>query len=107
VRGALERIPGQQARVVVALGRGLGIFIDYLCRHTLEGTLSGLGGVTLDAGLGLAVDEGGDRGEFGVVGVVDGLDPMLLPQLTRRERRASERRDRDAFRTRWLGGIHE
>ena len=107
VGGAFEWIPGQQARVVVALGRRLGVFIDDLCRYTLESTRFGLGRFALDAGLGLAVDEGGDWGEFGVVGVVDGLDPMLLLQLVRRQRRASDRRDRDAFRPGWLGGIHE
>ena len=69
--------------------------------------MSWLGRVAFDAGLGLAVDERGDGGEFGVVGVVDGGDPMLLLQLLCRERRASDCRDRDAFRTRWLGGIHE
>ena len=99
--GTLE-IPGQQAR---ALGRLLGAFIDYLCGDTLESALSGLGGVgELDAGLGLSVEEGGDGGELGVVGVVDGLDPVLLPELVDGHGRA---RDRDPLRTRWLGGIHK
>jgi len=109
MRGAFERvwIPGQQAGVVVALGGLLGIFIDYLCGHTLESTRSGLGGVALDAGLGLAVDEGGDGGELGVVGVVDGLDAVLDAQLVDRERRASGGGHGDAFGPGWLGGMHE
>ena len=105
--GTLEWIPGQHARVAVPLGRLLGIFIDNLCRDALKRVGSGLGRVAVDAGLGLAVDERGDWGEFGVVGVVDGLDAMLLLELVYGERRASGRRDRGPFRTRWLGGIHE
>lgn len=67
VRGAFERVwvPGQQAGVVVALRRLLRVFIDYLCRDTLERTLLGLGRVgVFDAGLGLSVDEGGDGCEL-------------------------------------------
>ena len=105
--GAFEWIPDEETRVAVCLGGLLGVLVDDLCRHTLERAGSGLRGVALDAGLGLAVDEGGDGGKLGVVGVVDGLDPVLGPQLDCRERRASRRRDRDAFRPRWLGGGHE
>ena len=102
-------VPGQQARVVVALRGLLGVLVDYLCRHTLKRTRSGLGRrvSAFDAWLGLSVDEGGDWGQFRVVGVVDGFDPMLLSQLICRQRRASDRRDPDAFRTGWLGRIHE
>jgi hypothetical protein len=85
------QVPGQQARVVVALGRLLGGFIDDLCRHALERTRFGLGGVSLDAWLGLAVDEGGDGCEFGVVGVVDGLDAVLVRELVWGERGAGGR----------------
>jgi len=108
-RGTLECIwiPGQQARVVVALGRWLRVFVDYLCGHALKSTRSWLGRVALDARLGLSVDERRDWGELGVVGVVDCLDPMLLLELIRRQRRASDRRHSGAFRTGRLGGIHE
>ena len=67
VGGTFEWVwaPGQQAGVVVALGRLLRVFIDYLCRDTLERTLLGLGRVCVfDAGLGLSVDEGGDGCEL-------------------------------------------
>ena len=67
MRGAFEWIwiPGQQARVVVALRRLLGIFIDDFCGHTLKSTLFGLRRVGLfDARLGLSVDEGGHRGQL-------------------------------------------
>lgn len=101
------RIPGQQPRVVVSLGRLLGVFIDDLCRHTLKSARPGLGGVALDARLGLSVDESGHGGELGVVGEVDGLDPVLLPQLIRRERWGSDRRDCDPLRARRLRRIHE
>jgi len=100
-------IPGQQARVVVALGRLLRVFVDYLCRHALKSTRSGLGRVAFDARLGLSVDERRDGGKFGVVGVVGCLDAVLLLELIRRQRRASDRRHSGAFRTRRLGGIHE
>jgi len=86
--GTLESvwIPGEHAR---ALGRLLGILIDYLCRYTLESTWLGLGRVALNARLGLSVDESRDWGELRVVGVVDGFDPMVLLQLIDRQRRAS------------------
>lgn len=100
-------IPDQQARIVVALGRLLRVFVDDLSRDTLEGAGPGLGRVALDARLGLSVDEGGDWGELGVVGVVDGLDGVLEPELIGGERRASGGREPDAFRAGWLGEIHE
>jgi len=83
------RIPGQQARVVVSLGRLLGILIDYLCWDTLQRARFLLRGFSLDTRLGLSVDERWHRGEFRVIGIVDGLDPMLFLELIDRQRRTS------------------
>jgi hypothetical protein len=79
----LERIwiPGQQARVVVSLGRLLRVFVDYLGWDTLQRARFLLGRLPLDARLGLSVDERGHWGEFGVVSVVDGFDSMLSLEL--------------------------
>ena len=87
----LERIwiPGQQARVVVSLGRLLRILIDYLSWDTLQRARFLLGGLSLDTRLGLSVDEGWHRGEFRVIGIVDGFDPMLFLELIDRQRGAS------------------
>ena len=100
-----ERVenPGQQARVVVTLGGLLGVFIDYLCRDTLERARPGLRGFAFEAWLGLSVDERGDGGELGVISVVDGGDPMAFLELVDGERGTGRGGQSDAFRAGWLG----
>jgi hypothetical protein len=93
-------IPGQQARVAVPLGGLLGILIDYLGWNTLERARFVLGRFTAETGLGLPVDYRWDWGEFGVVGVIDGLDSVLFLELIDGERRMGGEGS-DAFRTRW------
>lgn len=65
-----------------------------------------LGGLTVETGLGLPVDYRRNWCEFGVVGVIDGLDSVLFLELIDSERRTG-RKESDALRTRWLGGTHE
>ena len=84
----------------------MGVLIDHLCGDALERAWFLLR-VAVDAGLGLSVDERGDGGELGVVGVVDGLDAVLLPELVGREGGTGRRRETNALRTGRLGQIHE